>query len=287
MTTPMTVDCEYVREQLDAWAIGALDRADTVAVDRHLARCADCSPLAARARDAAAMLALSLPMTAASPSLRRRVLDAAGAPPQALRPRSDPGGATRRRNWWPVAAAAALTVALGGIAWAATLQSQLADVDDRNDQLAAVATQQAGRIAAMQDQVELVAERNAALEETNDALVEIMAQPDVAQAKMFGTWAAPGASGRYVWSRSSGVGVLVAEGLKPLPDDERYCLWLVYQDGWVLGGQFSVDEQGYGRVAVRDIDTSRARGAFGWFAVTVEPAAGAPEHRSAPVLLSE
>ncbi len=114
-----------------------------------------------------------------------------------------------------------------------------------------------------------------------------MAQPDTAHAKMFGTWAAPGASGRYVWSKNSGVGVLVAEGLPPLPDTERYCLWLVYQDGWVLGGQFSVDEQGYGRLAVHDIDTSGAHGAFRWFAVTVEPAAGAPEHRSAPVLLSE
>ena len=47
---------------------------------------------------------------------------------------------------------------------------------------------------------------------------------------------APHAGGRYVWSRTAGMGALVARDLPPLPEGKQYCLWVVYENDWVVGG---------------------------------------------------
>ena len=57
-----------------------------------------------------------------------------------------------------------------------------------------------------------------------------------------------------MWSRTAGRGALVASGLPALPEGKSYCLWVVYERDWVVGGQFEADADGSGRVIVEDLD---------------------------------
>ena len=63
----MRIDCEAAREAVDAYVIGALDRDELPAFEAHLASCADCTQLAADARDTAAALALTVPSCPPAP----------------------------------------------------------------------------------------------------------------------------------------------------------------------------------------------------------------------------
>jgi anti-sigma factor RsiW len=47
-------DCEAVRDDIDAWALGALDAEEARALEAHLASCDECRALADTAVESAA-----------------------------------------------------------------------------------------------------------------------------------------------------------------------------------------------------------------------------------------
>jgi hypothetical protein len=272
------MDCEGVREHVDAWALGALDTDDTREVERHLASCGACEALAREASETAAALALGVPLRSASASLKAKVL--AGAAVLAE-------GRLARRGWrlWPAVAAAAIVAGAGLIAWAAYVQIEVSGLRDDNRRIEAGATVQAGRYAAANAQIEQMAEQRREDLRVTDAVTELVAQDDVVWLAMTGTEAAPGATGRYVWSRTAQMGALVARGLPALPEGKRYCLWLVYENDWVVGGLFDVDEDGTGRLIVRDVESNPAEtGPLKGFAVSIESADGVTKHTGETVL---
>src|SRR5919204_6320930 len=89
--------CDEIREELEAFALGALDAQEQAKVAQHLAQCPDCQTLA---QEYAAILS-TLPHALATasprrapPSLKNRLLEAIHtAPvPRAAHPASDNGG---------------------------------------------------------------------------------------------------------------------------------------------------------------------------------------------------
>ncbi len=249
----MQMDCQAARDDIDAYAIGALDAEEALALEAHLRACDDCSALLDRALDAAASLALSAPLVAGGGALRARVLASAavlsGGPPSAPR-------------WWGAAAAALIMLSAGAMAWSGYLQKRVNDLERANDRVQASAAAQ-------------------------DELVDIALQPDVARVTMNGAGPAPSASGGYLWSPAREVGALVASGLPPLAEGQSYQMWIVYKDRWVSGGTFTVDASGHGRLVVKPGDAGKPDSAPPlWFCVTVEPAGGSAKHTGAMVLRS-
>jgi len=275
----MPMDCEGVRENIDAWALGALDADDARPLERHLAACPDCSAIADASQETASAIALAVPLRSASSSLKARLL--AGA---AVLGDERPHPA-RSRRYWPAAVAAAIAVVAGLAVWAAYMQTEVNGLRDENARVSAGATQQSEKFATASSQ--LVQMSSARREDllAADAITEIVSQDDVARLTMEGTAAAPGASGRYVWSRTVQMGALVARDLPPAPEGMRYCMWLVYENDWVVGGQFDVDEDGNGRVVIRDLEIDAAEtGRLKGFAVSVEPAGKVSKHTGETVL---
>jgi len=250
------MDCAAAREDIDAYALGALDAEDARALEAHLRLCDDCAALLDRALDTAGAIALSAPLVAGGGALRARVLASAavgeGAP---RRPRSAP-------RWWAAAAAALIVLSAGALTWSAYLQRRVDDLERANDRVQAS--------AAAQDQ-----------------LVEIAVQPDAERVAMQGAGPAANASGGYLWSPGREVGALVADGLPPLAEGQAYQMWIVYKDRWVSGGTFTVDASGHGRLVVKADEGSAADASAPlWFCVTVEPSGGGATHTGPMVLRS-
>ncbi len=272
--------CTWVEENIDAWALGALDAVDARTIDTHIASCTGCAALAERAQDAAASLALAVPLTSASETLKARVMASASvlSAPANARPRP--------RRWLQASAATLVAAGIGVIAWGGYLQSQVGDLRDRNATIGVAATVQSSQFATMRTELVQASAATSNSSAAQDAVFDIVSQPDVRRTSLNGTASAPAAMGRYVWSPTGDVGAFVATKLPQLAEGKAYCLWLVYDDGWVYGGLFSPDAAGTGRLVVHDFADIAAHGRLRGFAVTIESSAGVKSHSADTVLQS-
>lgn len=264
----MRFDCEAAREHIDAWALGALDADDARALASHLAGCGDCTRMADEARETASSLALAVPLTAGPSALKSRTLASAAV-------LSDIGRIERRARLWPAAAAALFIAGVGAITWGGLTQYRLNDLESANARIGREATAQSAQLAAAQTEVVTAgasSESVRAANEAQDAVIDIVLQPDVQRTDLIGTEAAPSATARCLWSRGTAVGAFVAKNLPPAPEGMSYNMWIVYELEWVNGGSFQVDEEGRGQLILRRVWTQRPElGGFEGFAVTLEP----------------
>jgi len=270
-------DCEAVRDDIDGWALGALDADEARALEAHLATCDDCRAIGDAASETAGSLGLAVPMHSASATLKSRVMASAAVLTDIGRPRG------KRRLMWPAAVAALLVGAIGLASWTAVTQSRVDDLEGRNARLSASSTEQA---RAFQDASETEARLSQTIA-TQDAVLEIVLQPDLQRTELVGTEKAPGASGRCVWSSGREVGAMLVDGLPHTPDDAVYTMWIVYEREWLEAGDFTVDDGGEGRLVMDAWGAdSDDWGAFEGFAVTVEPASGAAAQRGDTIMRS-
>ena len=281
MTTDMH---DITHENVDAWALGALDADETRALETHIASCDACAAIADASRDTAGALGMAVPLFAAPVELRARVMASANALREMPSPVAVP---IRSRSWWPQSAAAAVViVGVGMMAWGAVMQRRVGDLSSRNDELVMAATSQTNFASTVHAEVSMASAKSASLAVQQDAMFDVVSQPDVQRVQLVGTVTTPAATGRYVWSSATKTGVLIARDLPPLDKGKKYCLWLVYDNAWVSGGQFGIDDGGTGRLVVRDIEDAPGTGAFRGFAVTVEAAsATAPTKHTGPALM--
>lgn len=277
----MQMDCDAVAEHMDARALGALDAEEAASLDAHIAGCAACTALMDAAHEQAAAIAMAVPLISASHSLKARVMAAAAAMSDLSARR--PANASR---WWFAGAAAAITFGLGALAWGGYMQTQVSGLHDREVRIGTDATAQSNQFATMRTELVQASAKNVSLSGDQDAVLDIVSQPDLQRLPMTGTDAAPSASGRYIWSRTGGLGALVVSNLPSLPAGRSYCMWIVYQNAWVRGGLFDVDGTGAGRLIVHDLADGQGHGAFRGFAVTTEPSTGSAQHTGATVLES-
>lgn len=135
------MDCPEVRDELGAYAIGALSADAAREIEAHLATCAGCSAEAAAYADAATALPLSVPSLQPPASLRRRVLGEVAATPASMR---------RTSSVWQFAAAAAAVVAMALLGWNLWLQFGSDTGDGAEDQLLALMRQDDTSFTIMQ-----------------------------------------------------------------------------------------------------------------------------------------
>lgn len=267
----MQLDCASVRDDIDAYAIGALDADEARAVASHIAECDACAALLAEAtEDATTAMALAAPLVPSSPVLKARVMASAAVLADIRGP--------RRSRWWPAAAAVLVAAVATLFAWGVAMQTRVNSLEDHNTTLRRDAT-------AQSEQLHEVTDSNATLASTvrvQDAIVDLVTEPDVRRTQLTGTEAAPDASGRYMWSPSRDSGALVAAKLPALSAGQVYEMWIVYPDRrWVSGGQFTVGADGAARFVVAPTaDDGEPDGAMpAWFCVTLEPAAADSNQR--------
>lgn len=274
------MDCERVRESAYAYCIGALDQEDVQPLEQHLLGCDECRHVIDQAREPAAALALSVPLRAASPSLKARVRAAAGVLTEIRRRRTP--------RWWPASVAAMFVLVAGLTSWGIYLQVQVEDLRDRNASIGDDATATSRELADVKDELVRSSQEATGLRNSltiQDALLQIVTQPDVANVELTGTSIAPEANARYVWSASEQLGALTARDLPELEEGTTYQLWLVYENGEVSAGAFMPDRDGRGRLVVQGIEGWRGGyGSLVGFAVSMEPIASASDQTRLVVL---
>lgn len=276
----MRMDCEAVRDHIDAWALGALDADEARALESHIAGCAACQPLADDARETAASLAYAVPLAASSSALKSRTLASAAVLSDVAR--------SRASRLWPLAAAALFVGGLGAFTWGAVMQDRAGDLETANARMTSDATSQSLEVAGLRTQVvgaSASVERALNSVDTQSTVIDIVLQSDVVSYNLAGSPSAPSASARCVWSRGTSTGALVARNLPPPADGYSYHMWIVYEREWVSAGAFDVDDEGRGYLVMKKIWQERPdAGSFEGFAVTME-ATDTPAVQSEAVVL--
>ena len=78
------MSCEAYREDIEAYALGALDEDRRREVERHTSECAECTDLARAYETAVQHLALTVPLYHAAPRLKQRIMGGIGSARQPL-----------------------------------------------------------------------------------------------------------------------------------------------------------------------------------------------------------
>ena len=179
----MKMDCEVARENIDAYALGVLDRDEAAALEAHVAQCRECASLLDEARERAALIGLSAPLVPASAALKARVM-ASATVLSSEKFRRRPSA-----SWWTAAAAALVIITAGALAWGAVMQRRASDL--RHDR------------AVAQAEAQQSLQQLASLTAWQDGMLRISAQPDLRTTAMVGTAQAPGARGDTSGARAS------------------------------------------------------------------------------------
>lgn len=232
------LNCEDTFEDLEAFALGALDETAGRHVADHIAQCRDCAAIVHDYEIAIESLALSVPMHRASPRVKDRLLGGIGAFPA-------PALSMMRRRWWALSAAAVLLAfAIGGITWAIVLSSEVSQLRADNlalEQLTELDAQQREALLSLEDRLSSAQSEQVRLSTTLDeqaTLLIVALDPDLVPTELAGTSLAPQASCNYVWSTKQSVGALTCKDLPSLDPEHEYKLWAIKGDRSVRLGAF-------------------------------------------------
>lgn len=187
------MNCSLVDELAGAYALGAAEPEEELAISEHLTGCDDPHVEARALIGAAGALAATPEHLEPPQALRARILATAAATPQehAAQPARAAAQPARPPAWWrldrlaPALAAAGLALAIGLGAWGVTLQQQIAE---------------------------------------RDGLLRAIASADAA-------FPVRGEAGSGWLIETDGEALFVADGLAALPLDQLYELWLIEPDG--------------------------------------------------------
>jgi anti-sigma-K factor RskA len=216
---------EELRENLEAWAIGALRVPEAQELERHLLTCPACAEIARDLTLVPLALQAGRPLESPSAFVRARLLSSvqgsAAAPTTTPTDRSVMASAAIERRsagagiaaWLAVAAALVLAAFLG---WdGVRLRSRIAELTNELDQARAAVAATESRMAMIQQSAD-----------RNQSALAVLTAPDVARIDFAGQPDAPKASGRAYWSRARGM-VFSAAALPPPPAGRTYQVWVV------------------------------------------------------------
>jgi anti-sigma-K factor RskA len=257
-------------DQAALYVVDALTPAERDAFAVHLAGCAECRAEVASLSAATDALAHAAPQTDPPAALRARVLGSI-APAFATQP------ALRRASHrslvvpW-LAAAAALTLAIGLVAYTAALRARVGNLEGR--------LRDAVERAALTER-QIAEVRRASADAQSQ--VAILVAPDVQRIDLGGQPPAPQASARAFWSRSRGL-VFTAANLPPLPTGKVYQLWVLSRQPAPISAGLLRPSNG-GRISTT-FDTPADLPQPTGMAVTIEPEGGVAAPTGDKYLLS-
>jgi anti-sigma-K factor RskA len=241
--------------QAEIYALGALDGDERLDFEEHLASgCPDCARYIHETEKMLALLPRSLPRLTPPPRVKARLLEQiSGSLGPGIRPR-----------WrvWPGRLAQAITLAaaclLAVMSWSLwTTRQEL--------------QRRIGQVEVLQEELA-----------RRDAILHLIADPDLRPISLAGQPTNPGAAGRLLWSPSTREGILLTSGLPQPPAGKAYELWAIAGKDPVPAGVFTVDRGGRGVLHLPPLPKGEA---FNTFAVTLEPATGS-QTPTPPLLLA-
>jgi hypothetical protein len=226
------MDCEQIRELLEAYALGVLDAGDAASVERHLAECADCRAALSGLQRAVSAMPLALASASPlhlNPEVKTRLMhsieaDAAtrqqAGDVRMARPYSAPRLLKRLMHPRNIALAAGLLLLIVSVAWSVRLGVALAEERALRAEFASLVGQQ-------EVVLEIVDSRN-----TIKRLLR-----------------SPGGSPSYgkLYTRTDMAHVVaMAARLAPPQEGYAYHLWLETGGDVELAGTMNVNAEGFG-----------------------------------------
>ena len=242
--------CQAIEPLLAAYALGALEPDERVAVEQHLDSCDTCPPLLADYRSVAQAMLMLTPRVEPPTGLRRGLETAIG------RPRAG-HGIEVRRGWprplgWGLAASLAVMIALNLF-----LVQQITAL--RRDQ---------GRLSEQIGGIQMA-----------QAIGTYPGSESL-------TFEDGDAYGTFVYNPERPMAAMYAWGLPRLPAGQIYQVWLrTADDRRVSGGMFQA--QGGKAFTIVVIHSPQPMGEFAGFGVTIEPAGGSQAPTRPPILASD
>ena len=227
---------DEVAELTDLYVLGGCPSDEAAEVEAHLEECGICRAAVDHAWEVARLLRLGVPIAEPTPDLHTRVMglvrdDVANARRAQIRLVNAPAtgqrpGLVEIMKW--AAAAAVVPLLLAG--W---LTYQM---------------------AALRQQVEITELALSRSAQSSQAVTEVMAragQPGGGMIRVQATEMAPAAMGTLYFVRNESQGVLVVEGLPPLPPGEEYRCWLMSGEKPMGGGALHLEQDGSGMVVIQ------------------------------------
>lgn len=226
------MDCEQVKELLDAYVLGAAEPEEAAALEEHMEDCARCWPTFNEAQRAAAAVALSANLQRAPESLRRSIL----AEIEQMQRSAGPRLLERLRRLWPAGAGLLAATATAAIAFALFLQAEVSDLRGENDQLAAQIESADARLTEQQQ------------------VLAVLAASDMQHIHLQPTDPTSSAAAIYHWSGSANSGAMTCNHLPPLQDGQVYQVWFLTESESYPAGRFqSRDGVGQLSMALEDM----------------------------------
>lgn len=230
--------CAQYRDDLEAYALRALEPDESHAIEAHIAECEECAQIVRAYRMAIDHLALAVPLVHAPNRLKTRVMGGVGA----MRP-PIPRIFTSK---WVLSSAAMILIglAVGGIAWAIMLSSKVDSLREDNARLAELTqldSEQRSALLRIQGELNSARTEQRRMSTTLDeqaTLLVIALDPDLVPSELQGTSLAPMATCGYVWSSKQGVGALTCRDLPTTAFFLNYELWATKGDKTVPLGTF-------------------------------------------------
>jgi len=245
-------------EDLDLYALGALDGEEKQSLEVHLRDCSYCQQQLVAARQRTALVGLAAPPVAPRPQVKAALMDKVRAEKQSAASPT-PSSKARKKRW-------GLRFSFGfGLATAALALAtfELAKQDlDRGEQLRQLQAQHAQDAAALQ------------------AMGQVTGAPDSAQITLLQQPNGPPGQAHMLYNARMGMGVYSGQ-IAPAPSGKSYQLWLVPSSGAPVSAGLVDANQQNGAVVVRLSPGLAAKA----FAVTLEPQGGRPQPTGPMVLV--
>jgi len=226
------MDCDQVKELLDAYALGAAEPEEAAALEEHMADCVRCWPSLNEAQRAAATIALSTTLQRAPESLRRRIL----ADVERIQHPTGPRLLERLRTLWPAGVGLLAATTAASLALALFLQMQVSDLRGEKDQLAAQIESADARLTQQQQ------------------VMALLAAPDTQHIHLEPTDPTSSAAAVYQWSGAAKAGAITCNHLPPLQEGQVYQVWFLTESESYPTGRFeSWDGIGQLSMALEDL----------------------------------
>ena len=243
---------EQFAEDLALYALGCLEGADKVSLEKHLAECASCRRELEQLRGDTALLALSSAGPAPPARAKTRLLNAIAQQSNSAADSSATSYVRRPVPWW------------GAVGWiaAAALIGLVAVLWNQNSRL----RENAVKLTEFGAQQKIAADKSRRLDETLNAsdAVRVTVLPV--------NYKTPPPEGKAIYSAQRAGLVFVATNLNSLPVQKAYELWLIPKQGAPIpAGTFKPDAHGTATVINPPLPAGVEAKAF---AITIEPEQG-------------
>lgn len=258
-------------EDLDLYALGALEGEEKRALEAHVPSCPACRQMLATAREQVLLLGLSVPPVAPPSAVKLRLMQqvrSESAERERVPAVSPPQRTSARPLWMGFAFACLVFVLIAGWLWT------------QNQQNRAHIERLQAEMESLRVELQEAQSQDVSAHRVVEELSDVAGAADTIQVTLKPQAGEPFGQARVLYSPRLGQ-LLYAGRIAPAPADKAYQLWLVPSSGNPVSAGLVASAQRGELRSVRLPEGASAKA----FAVTLEPAGGSPQPTGAKVLV--